>query len=133
MNNELPKGWGGPSDPDCFQHYYEVFDDCYRYIEIREEPDVNGNTIYVVCTAAINLDDYSDEEIQQYVSGYYDSVEELIKEYGFEAAPMIEIECIFEQLPDYEMDNIRDRSFLTYEEAVERAKEFMQAYSDILE
>jgi len=44
----------------------------------------------------IDFSDYTEEEIRGYVSGYYDSLEDLREQYG-ESSNMIIAECISEQ------------------------------------
>jgi hypothetical protein len=44
----------------------------------------------------INLDNYTEEEIEEHISSYYNSVEEIIEIYG-EDSDWIIAECIFEQ------------------------------------
>lgn len=58
---------------------------------------------YVVVKAIIDLDDYSEEDILDYIQGYgYKSIADVEKQYG-EAANQVIAECIFEclQLIDY--------------------------------
>lgn len=44
----------------------------------------------------INLDDYSTEQIDDYISGYYQDINEIQNIYGTESSWII-AECIFEQ------------------------------------
>jgi hypothetical protein len=71
----------------------KVTDTRYSYIEYREW---FGN--YIVCHAVVDLQDYALDEICTYCSSYYDSLEQMVADYGFRGALQIMAECIFEQL-----------------------------------
>lgn len=45
----------------------------------------------------VDIDDYTEEELKDYISPYYSSLEEIIEIYGKEGYNQIVIECIFEQ------------------------------------
>lgn len=81
------------TDPDCAQYMAKVTDTRYSYIEYREW---FGN--YIVCHAVVELQDYTLDEICTYCSSYYDSLEQMVADYGFRGALQIMAECIFEQL-----------------------------------
>lgn len=87
------------TDPDCAQYMAELSTTRYSYIEYRE-----WFGSYVVCHAVVDLQDYSLGEIVQYCSGYYDSLEQMVADYGFRGALRIMAECIFEQLNFYDME-----------------------------
>ena len=55
------------------------------------------NNSYVVAKSLIDLEDYSADEVSNYVEAYYPSLEDLKNEYGDSANGII-IECIFESL-----------------------------------
>ena len=88
------------SDPDCAQYYRKVNDFVYVFIEAREWPD-DG---YVVSHSVVDVRDYSLDEIWNYCSGYYSSLDEMISHYGIREALHIMAECVFEQLDFCDME-----------------------------
>lgn len=119
-DNDL-KRWGGEvgvnkdkgvnlgyvcTDPDCAQYCAKISDARYSYIEYRE--------LFkecVVCHAVIDLTDYSLDEITRYCSSYYNSLEQMVQEYGFRGSLQIMAECIFEQLDFDDMEfNARQKN-----------------------
>lgn len=94
------------TDPDCSQYKAKISNTRYSFIEYREW---FGN--YVVCHAVVDLQDYSLDEICGYCSAYYDSLEQMVADYGFRGALAIMAECIFESLSFDEMEfNSEQRS-----------------------
>ena len=77
------------TDPDCAQYMAKVTDTRYSYIEYREW---FGN--YIVCHAVVDLQDYTLDEICTYCSSYYDSLEQMVADYGFRGALQIMAECM---------------------------------------
>lgn len=94
------------TDPDCAQYVWKMSDGRYSCIEYRELPNS-----YVVCHAVVDLQDYSLDEICTYCSGYYSSLEQMVRTYGFRGALQVMAECIFEQLSFNEMEfNVEQES-----------------------
>lgn len=87
------------TDPDCAQYMAKISDARYSYIEYRE-----GFGSYIVCHAVIDFQDYSLDEIIRYCAPYYDSLEQMVRDYGFREALRIMAECIFEQLDFDDME-----------------------------
>lgn len=77
----------------------KISDTRYSYIEYRE---LCGE--FVVCHAIVDLLDYSLGDIMNYCSGYYDSLEQMVANYGFRGSLQIMADCIFEQLDFVEME-----------------------------
>lgn len=95
------------TDPDSLQHSKQLDDHTWSYIEIRDtlkETDHGVDYIPVVVHAVIDLHDYTLDEIWDVCSGYYNSFEQMVEQYGFREALHIMAECIFEQLPFDEME-----------------------------
>lgn len=92
-------------DPDSFQ-YLRVSKEnpnLWEAVEMRGPypgpNDLDPGKFGVVHTV-IDLDDYSDDEIIDYIKGYgYDTVEYIEEQYG-EMATQVIVECIFECLED---------------------------------
>ena len=94
------------TDPDCSQYRAKISNTRYSFIEYRE-----WFGKYIVCHAVVNLQDYSLDEICGYCSAYYDSLEQMVADYGFRGALAIMAECIFESLSFDEMEfNSEQRS-----------------------
>ena len=74
------------TDPDCYQYIRSIGDKCFEMTQINEMPDKS----YIIVWSIIDLDDYTDDEINFYVTSYYDSADGL--PHGIIA------ECIFESL-----------------------------------
>lgn len=87
------------TDPDCAQYMAKISDTRYSYIEYR---DWFGN--YIVCHAVVDLQDYSLDEIFNYCYTYYNSLEQMVRDYGFRGALQVMAECIFEQLSFDDME-----------------------------
>lgn len=87
------------TDPDCAQYFAKISDTRYSYIEYRQ-----WFGKYIVCHAVVDLIDYSVSDITQYCSTYYDSLEQIVADYGFCGALQIMAECIFEQLTFDDME-----------------------------
>ena len=94
-------GWSC-TDPDAYQYQYKVNNErSYLMVQAFEMPDET----FVVCRCAIDLEDYSESDIEAYVTSYYDSMAAFKAEYSNEAeADGIAAECIFESLPPCDYD-----------------------------
>ncbi len=89
---------------DTWQYCKINFDGTYNFIERvwLDIVEVNKNypdKCYIVKTALIDLNDYTEEEKECNVSGYYDSLESLREIYGEDSNQII-AECIFEEMCD---------------------------------
>ena len=81
------------TDPDCAQYMARISDSRYSYIEYRQ-----WFNSYIVCHAVVDLCDYTLDEISAYCSAYYESLEQMVEDYGFRGSLQVMAECIFEQL-----------------------------------
>ena len=97
------------TDPDCYQYGKKINDTIWEYIELREVGDFSS-PFYWVYRSYIDLDDYTSEEIDNYVTGYYENVNEVHEIYGDDANQII-IECIFENLPAIEHGFVKEFKF----------------------
>lgn len=103
------------TDPDSLQYRKINSDGTYTFIE-----KVWLDICYTVKSAWINLNDYSDYEKECAISGYYESMDAIYKQYGMDMEDII-AECIFEEM--------NDGSATTYGMMTEReADEFIQKY-----
>lgn len=119
------------TDPDCLQYGKQVSKKEFEYIECREFPDNQ----FVVCGMTIDLEDYSLFEVNDYVSGYYDSVLELATSvavrHNGQTTDIQDIhneffricaECIFEQ------QNLIEMSFTSKFDSFAEAENFVSNY-----
>lgn len=97
------------TDPDCYQYCKKLSDNRYWYIELREVGDFSSPFYWVYATQ-IDLEFYTDDEITDYITGYYDDIEQIRKIYGNEANQIIS-ECIFECLPAIEHTFVKEMKF----------------------
>ena len=88
-------------DPDSAQYLckLEKFPTCWDCIEMRGPHPGIGNKYGVVHTV-IDLEDYTEEEVNSYIRGFgYETQADVEAQYG-ESAEQIIVECIFECLDD---------------------------------
>ena len=90
----------------------------YEFIEIREEID----GVYSVCDGYVDLTEYEVKNLAELCLPYYDSLEEIVREYGFEGALFVIAECIFDQYLSCEMNFVKE-----FDKFIE-AEMFMNAY-----
>lgn len=102
--NHLREGWE-MTDPDQYQFCLKIDQDIFRYREYnwfeaypdepesltQAEKDQNNWE-----DLTVDIRKYSPEEIQNHISAYYDSVEDIQKSYGNDWKQIV-AECIFEQ------------------------------------
>ena len=109
---------------DDLQWVSKKYDNIYDLIEVRlvsRDPDR-----YIYVTGTIDLRDYSDEEICDYISSYgYDSIDVCKEQYPIEWQQVI-AECIFESLPEIELN-----SFGPYDSEDEAETEVLE-YIDLI-
>lgn len=102
------------TDTDTLQYCKKVDDYSWSYIEARtalSQEDVYRE-IVVVCHAVVDIRDYTLNDLWQYCSGYYNSFEQMVQQYGFREAIRIMTECVFEQLSFDDMEfNIEQSDF----------------------
>lgn len=111
------------TDPDSLQHSKQINDHTWSYIESRNIPEntVHGVDYFpVVVHTVVDLHDYTLDEIWDVCSGYYNSFEEMVEQYGFREALHIMAECIFEQMRFDEME------FCAKQNDFEEAEQFIQ-------
>lgn len=107
------------TDPDTHQYCKKITDHSWVFYELRHllRDTPNGiDETPVVCYGAIDLYDYTLDEIWEVCSAYYDSFEDMVATYGFRSALQIMAECIFEQTESCELSVYR---FITDEQAIQ--------------
>lgn len=92
------------TDNDCMQCYKKINDHTYDFIEIVWLDTCKGDPgypdkEYTVKSACVDLYDYTTEEREIAICGYYDSLDTVYAEYG-DATDQIIAECIFEEMND---------------------------------
>lgn len=94
------------TDDDSLQHLRRNDDGTYDCIEmvwldICEGDEGYSDKEYVVKTALIDLKDYTEEEMEIAISGYYpdSTLSELKEEWGDSLDQLI-VECIFEEMTE---------------------------------
>lgn len=110
------------TDPDSLQHSKQLNDHTWSYIETRnipEETERGIDYISIVVHAVVDLHDYTLDEIWDVCSGYYNSFEEMVEQYGFRESLHIMAECIFEQMRFDEME------FCAKQNSFEEAERFI--------
>ena len=110
------------TDPDCAQYCKQIDDYAYSYIEVRDFSEISKGA--VVCSAEIDLRDYTLDDLWNYCSGYYDSYEQMVTLYGFRKALQIMAECVFEQLDLEEMSFISKQKNI--DSAIKLVHEFIE-------
>ena len=88
------------TDPDAHQYCKPINDHAWWFCELRynfKDTDHGVVQIPLVCRGRIELHDYSLDEVWDICSGYYDSFEQMVEQYGFRNALQVMAECIFEQ------------------------------------
>lgn len=106
------------TDDDSCQHVKKINDSTFELIEMgRISP-----SRFEVYTDTICLDDFSDAETREIISGFgYKTVEEIKKCYGGEANQVI-AECIFEHYSSFALEPLA--TGLSYEDAYDFIKEY---------
>lgn len=92
------------TDSDCSQYCKINSDGTYNFIEkvwldICKGDPGHPDKHYTVKTALVDLNDYSEEEKEVNVSGYYDSLKAL-REFYTDDSDQVIAECIFEEITD---------------------------------
>ena len=115
------------TDSDCYQHIrcvngvYELVQ--FVWLDTTEQEKNDGLYEYCIVNATCNLNDYSEKDIEIYISSYGYTHESLIKEYGEDGANDLIAECILEEIC------LRDECIMyecnTKEECVEYINNFM--------
>ena len=108
------------TDPDCCQ-YIRRNEDVYEmvqavWLDTTEEDRANGAHEYYIVRIGINLNDYSDEENEIYLSSYGYTLKSVSEEYGRDADSII-AECIMEE------ECLRDAYVIDGADSFEEAKE----------
>lgn len=86
-------------DPDNAQYLRKRPDGSWHCMEVRG-PHPGMNNQYWVQSAVIDLGDYDEDEINEYLAGFGYSGREEVKDQYAEFAEQIIVECIFECLED---------------------------------
>ena len=85
------------TDEDCLQYVMTLNEKVFVCIQMDEIPSEENDPFYVVRLQEINLEDYEAEgSVESYVTGYYESVNDVFEQYKDDANQII-AECIFEQ------------------------------------
>lgn len=88
------------TDPDCYQHMrnngntYEMIQAVW--LDTTEEDRTRGLHEYCICQGEIDLDDFSEKEMESYISAYGYTMEILRREYEEDMWGVI-AECILEE------------------------------------
>lgn len=88
------------TDPNMNQWGRQIRDKIYEFKQDVKYP--NGSIVKE--KAEIDLNDYTDEEINNDLSPYSWSIKQLKEENNIESAEWLMAECIFEQLQNYDED-----------------------------
>lgn len=94
------------TDNDCLQYVMALNEKDFICIQMDEIPLEEDNSSYIVRLQEISLEDYESEgsgSIEDYITGYYESVDAVFQQYGDEANQII-AECIFEQQSESDAD-----------------------------
>ena len=89
------------TDDDCYQHMrnngstYEMIQSVW--LDTTREDRARGLHEYCICRGEINLNDYSDEEIEGYIGSYGYTLDSLKREYSYSMRDII-AECILEDV-----------------------------------
>lgn len=86
----------------CSQYCRDRGQKIYDFIQLLQLEDD-----YVVVTERIDLNDYTKEDIENEIYGYYDSFQTVIDMYSRNHAEQIVAECIFENI-SYQTDRRSD-------------------------
>ncbi|MBR5014309.1 MAG: hypothetical protein IKY16_06855 [Bacteroidales bacterium] len=105
------------TDPDNAQFCQKLDDMTFAYTEVRE---YDGR--YISCYAVMFLREYTFDRLEDYCRSYYNSIEQIVHDYGFAESFRIMAECIFEQTP---YDEIIHRFHNTFKEAETYVKEMI--------
>lgn len=109
---------------DDNQWVYQISDNVFKLMEIRES--IVDNKFLLVSTF-VDISDYSEEELQVELSGYYDSLDELKEKYpDINDQKQIAAECIFEQM----WNNLNSSYFESEEEAYKYVYEYIKEYKE---
>lgn len=113
------------TDYDCYQHIrkdgdtYEIIQ-CL-WLDMTEYDRKHGGCEYVIVNTAINLNDYSDEEKENYISSYGYDMNSVVEQYG-DAATSIIAECILEE------ECMRDGCIIDTADSFEEAQEKIEKH-----
>lgn len=107
---------------DDNQWIYQISDNVFKLIELRESV---VKDMWVIGTAVIDISDYTEEELQDELSGYYDSLDDVKSLYpDCNDQRQIAAECIFENM----FLDLDVWHFSSYEEADNFLKDFIENY-----
>lgn len=95
------------TNSDSLQYCNDLGDRRYEFVEVvcldfTESNKESENGKYTVKSAYIDLNDYSLEDVEEAISPYYGSLDELVYDntYSDEERDELVAECIFEELTD---------------------------------
>lgn len=110
------------TDCDCYQHIrndgniYEMIQTVW--LDTTQEDKAQGHHEYCIVKGSIDLDDYSEKEMEDCISSYGYTMDSLRQEYGNDMWGII-AECILEE------EIIRDSYIVDCVDSFEEAKEII--------
>jgi hypothetical protein len=110
------------TDSDCCQHMRN-YENSYEmiqaiWLDTTREDRARGLQEYCVCRGEIDLSDFSEEEIEGYISSYGYTMESLKEEYGDDMWSIV-AECILEE------EIMRDSCVVADADSFKEAKEII--------
>ena len=81
------------TDPDTEQYGRQISERVFEFKEKMYLEEVDDDKVVQM---TINLDDYTEKEVEDHISAYYEDLNEIFNIYG-EDSNWIIAECIFEQ------------------------------------
>ncbi|MFY0516491.1 hypothetical protein ACOMCU_01480 [Lysinibacillus sp. UGB7] len=84
---------------DDQQYFRELNEEAFEYVEYQQVPSNDDTPKFLVKHDVLNFGDLSEEEINEAISGYYESLNEVVKTYGSQYKQIV-VECHFESTQD---------------------------------
>lgn len=106
-------GWY-ETDNDCMQHCKEMEDRVYQFVQVRWLDTTSGDQHaenacdefdnYIVVADTINMKEYTEEDIEDAICGYYPSIKAMEESYEMSVEELDQAiaECAFENQCSYE-------------------------------
>lgn len=116
------------TDDDGQQHLRRLSNTMYECIEMVWLDTCEGDEgypdkEYTVKTAIIDLDDYTEEEKEFFITAYYDGTLDEIRKALGEYFDQILVECIFEEMTD---GSATTHGMMAKEEAIDFIKKYIK-------
>ena len=122
---ELEDEMNGYFKTDDLQWCKKVSDHEFEFVEVRSQ--LNPGDFDVV-TGSVDISDYSEDDLYDYVSGYYDSLHAVVTQYPDDYLQVI-AECIFEQTQEVELTSFG--SYTSEDEAEKEALKYIKAQKEV--